>query len=81
MSKAMRGYGCVMKRKKKQSGGAMKPGAMRPIPENLKKKSDSLRRSMRAMPENLKDYLEEKKKNKPEVKKKPHNLSKMLEGK
>ena len=81
MSKAMRGYGCVMKRSKKQNGGAMKPGAKRPAPENLKKRSDSLNRSLKAMPENLKDYLEEKKKNKPEVKRKPNNLSKMLEGK
>ena len=31
MSKAMRGYGCVMKRQKKNNGGAM-----RPMPENLK---------------------------------------------
>jgi hypothetical protein len=31
MSKAMRGYGCVMKRQKKNNGGAI-----RSMPENLK---------------------------------------------
>jgi hypothetical protein len=32
MSKAMRGYGCVMKRQKKKRNG----GAIRSMPENLK---------------------------------------------
>jgi hypothetical protein len=60
MSKAMRGYGCVMKRQKKADGGAM-----RDMPENLKeyledkkvnKNVDQKKRSI----DNLRSIIEDK---------------------